>query len=350
MASERLKESPEYVRLSLAAAMTLRLVSGRFYRDARLYCVNLLLTYTQGCAANCSYCGLSRGRGGDYQDKSFIRVDWPLFPLETVIARLKNGYVSHVERVCISMITHRRAVEDTIKITKSLKKETNLPISLLINPTIVNGLDLIALKEEGADMVGVAIDAATEELFELHRGVGVKGPHKWEKYWATLEGARDIFGKGKFGAHLIVGLGEKEYDMVQVIQRVKDLGGRTHLFSFYPERGSALEGKAPADVGQFRRIQLARFLIDHDIVKVSQMRFDSSGRILSFGLNGSELENVIRSGEPFRTSGCPGRTHESACNRPFGDGPPSDIRSFPFRPNKGDIERIKRQLNNGIPR
>ena len=34
--------SPEYVRLSLAAAMTLGFAEGRFYRNARLGCINLL--------------------------------------------------------------------------------------------------------------------------------------------------------------------------------------------------------------------------------------------------------------------------------------------------------------------
>jgi hypothetical protein len=36
---------------------------------------------------------------------------------------------------------------------------------------------------------------------------------------------------------------------------------------------------------------------------------------------------------------------EGACNRPFGDGPPSDIRSYPFQLDRSDIERTRRQLN-----
>lgn len=337
-------QSPEYVRLSLAAAMTLRLASGRFYRGARLYCINLLLTYSSGCMANCSYCGLSRMRAGDYQDKSFIRVQWPVYPLATVVQRLNNGYAQYVERVCISMITHKRAVEDTISITRSLKEKVTLPISVLINPTILNGLDLIDLKEAGADMVGIAVDAATKELFDLHRGKAVKGPHKWEKYWAILEEASRIFGKDKFGAHLIVGLGESEEEMIKTIQRVRDLGGSTHLFSFYPEEGSRLADNPPCDVGQYRRVQLARYLIDHNLSLAERMRFDGMGRVIDFGLNGKRLDELIDSGVPFQTSGCPGKTMEGACNRPFGDGPPSDIRSFPFRLQKRDVKKVRSQM------
>ncbi len=54
------QESPDFVRVSLAAAMTLGFVGGWFYRNARLRCVNLLLTYDSGCKANCAFCGLAR--------------------------------------------------------------------------------------------------------------------------------------------------------------------------------------------------------------------------------------------------------------------------------------------------
>lgn len=197
MEGKKIKESPEYVRLSLAAAMTLRLESGMFYRGAKLYCINLLLTYHEGCSANCSYCGLSRERLGEYEDKSFIRVDWPAYPTKTIIERLKKDYTKHVERVCISMITHKRAIRDTIYITKYLKEATSLPISLLINPTILSKQNLVEFKEAGADMVGIAVDAATASIFDENRGKAVKGPHKWNKYWEIIEDASLVFGKNR---------------------------------------------------------------------------------------------------------------------------------------------------------
>jgi biotin synthase len=286
---------------------------------------------------------LQREREDSYERKSFIRVEWPTYPLEVVVERLKNGYASHIERVCLSMITHKRAVEDTLRITKILSTSLQLPISLLINPTLLKDGDLLKLREAGAERIGVAIDCATQEIFEAHRGRGVNGPHRWKRYWEVLGEVVQVFGEGKMGAHLIVGLGESEEEMVRCIQRVKELGGRTHLFSFYPERGSLLEGRSPANPSQFRRIQLARYLIDHNLVSVSSIKFEG-GRISDFGLPEEELQNIINSGRPFQTSGCPGRSMDGACNRPFGDGPPSDIRSYPFPLGRGDIKRIKKEL------
>ncbi len=42
--TEAVRESPSYVRTSLAAAMTMSQIPGKFYRDAKLYCINILLT------------------------------------------------------------------------------------------------------------------------------------------------------------------------------------------------------------------------------------------------------------------------------------------------------------------
>jgi biotin synthase len=80
--------SPGHMRMSLAAAMTLGYQPGLFYRDARLYCINLLLTYPEGCRARCAYCGLSAERPGTGLGKSFIRVQWPTFPLDDIIEKI----------------------------------------------------------------------------------------------------------------------------------------------------------------------------------------------------------------------------------------------------------------------
>ena len=75
--------SPEYVQMCTAAAITLGLVPGQMHRTACTHCLNLLVTYPEGCRANCAYCGLARHReeARDYADRNFIRVDWPAAPL-----------------------------------------------------------------------------------------------------------------------------------------------------------------------------------------------------------------------------------------------------------------------------
>ena len=344
--------SPEYVQMSTAAALTLGIMSGRMYRCECTRCLNLLLTYPEGCRANCAYCGLARHREAerDYADRNFIRVDWPAVPLEQVIDIVaKDPAQSPFHRMCISMITHPRSDEDTVTVLKKWTDRIDpeaIPVSILSNPTTMTRDDVKRLHELGADIFTVALDAATPEIFERTRGKGVQSPHAWAKYWEILMHAREIFGSQKFGAHIIVGMGETERDVLSLVQELVDLGGHSHMFCFFPEKGSLMDHLRATPREQWRRVQLARYLMDYRGVRIENMRFDESGRVTGYGLPESELQTVIGEGVAFRTSGCPGKFADdiSACDRPYGDSPPSNIASYPFPPSKADLRKIRRQL------
>ncbi|KAB2850220.1 MAG: hypothetical protein F9K44_05605, partial [Hyphomicrobiaceae bacterium] len=81
-------------------------------------------------------------------------------------------------------------------------------------------------------------------------------------------------------------------------------------------------------------------------VRVEHMRFDEQGRVVDFGLPKGELDEIIDKAIAFRTSGCPGKFQEdiSACDRPYGDSPPSNIASYPFEPAAPDLRKIRHQL------
>ena len=344
--------SPEYVQMSTAAAITLGIMKGKMYRTSCTRCLNLLLTYPEGCRANCAYCGLARHREAerDYADRNFIRVDWPAVPLDTAIDIVaRDGAASAFHRMCISMITHPRADEDTVTVLKKWTDRIDpsaIPVSILSNPMTMTRDDVKRLRDLGADIFTVALDAATPEIFDRTRGKGVQSPHTWKKYWEILLDARDIFGPQKFGAHIIVGMGETEYEALSLVQKIVDLGGHNHMFCFFPEKGSLMDHLPATPRDQWRRVQLARYLIDYRGVRVESMSFDGEGRVTDFGIPQSELDQVIDAGIAFRTSGCPGKFREdvSACDRPYGDSPPSNIASYPFQPNMTDIRKIRRQL------
>jgi biotin synthase len=344
--------SPEYVQMSTAAAITLGIMKGRMYRCECTRCLNLLLTYPEGCRANCAYCGLARHREAerDYADRNFIRVDWPAVPLaQTIDIVARDGAASPFHRMCISMITHPRSDADTVSVLKGWTGRIDpatIPVSILSNPTTMTRDDVKRLRDLGADIFTVALDAATPEIFDRTRGRGVQSPHSWAKYWEILMDARDIFGPQKFGAHIIVGMGETEHDVLALVQRLVDLGAHSHMFCFFPERGSLMDHLPATPRDQWRRVQLARYLIDYRGVRVEAMSFDGAGRVTGFGIPQSELDDVVDAGIAFRTSGCPGKFREdvSACDRPYGDSPPSNIASFPFQPNRRDVAKIRRQL------
>jgi biotin synthase-related radical SAM superfamily protein len=341
---ERRFSSPDDVRLSLAAAMTLDLAPGLFYRNARLGCINLLLTYPEGCAANCAYCGLSRARAGEYEEKSFIRVSWDVFALDDVVARMAERE-GRFGRACVSMVTHPNAPGDMVEVLRRIRARSDVLMSVLITPTLLTRDDLTAFKSAGADRVGIAIDAAREDIFDDMRGSGVRGPHSWQRYWSFFEDAVDVFGDGMVGSHFMVGLGESEREMARAIQKVRDMGGVTHLFSFFAEPNTKLADAPQPPMGQYRRMQLARYLIDEGLAREDGLGYGDGETIASFGLPMKELESVVGSGLPFMTSGCPGPDGAVACNRPYANSLPGpQIRNFPFRPNEDDLDRVRSEL------
>ncbi len=344
--------SPDYVQLSTAAAITLGLIPGRMHRCACTRCLNLLLTYPEGCRANCAYCGLARHREAatNYADRNFIRVDWPAAPMEEIIARIADqGDATPFHRMCISMITHPRSDADTVTVLERWMARiprAQVPVSILSNPTTMTRGDVQRLYDLGADIFTVALDACTPAIFDRTRGKGVESPHRWSGYWRIFDDAREIFGAGRIGMHLIVGIGETDRDVLEICRRLHAVGGHSHLFCFYPERGSLMDHLPAPPRARWRRLQLARYLLEYRDHPFEAFGFSRDGALVSFGMDDAALAGVTATGVPFRTSGCPGRDRPdvSACDRPYGDSPPSDIASYPFQPNGGDLRRIRRQL------
>lgn len=349
--------SPDYVQMSTAAAISLGVVDGKMHRCSCTRCLNLLLTYPEGCRANCAYCGLARHREAerDYADRNFIRVDWPAVPMDEVVDIIaRDVAASPFHRMCISMITHPRSDEDTVTVLKKWTSRIDpsaIPVSILSNPTTMQRQDVETLRNLGSDIFTVALDAATPEIFDRTRGKGVDSPHSWKKYWDVLLDAKDVFGPQKFGAHIIVGMGETEKEVLSLVQQLVDIGGHSHMFCFFPEKGSLMDHLPATPRDQWRRVQLGRYLIDYCGQRVENMRFDDMGRVTDFGMPATELDDIINKGVAFRTSGCPGKFAEdiSACDRPYGDSPPSNIASYPFQPQAADIRRIRHQLGRELP-
>jgi biotin synthase-related radical SAM superfamily protein len=344
MKSAEKKQSPEVAKMSQATAISLGLIRGRMYRGAVNRCVNLLMHYPEGCSANCAYCGLAKKRPGTYTDKSFIHVAWPVFHMDEIIEAV-NKAPAYVKRTCISMITNGKCRRAILEMTRRLKDETSLPISILISPTILNEHDVVEMKNSGADKIGVAIDLATPELFDKYRGKGVSGPHKWEKYWDILEKAIEIFKYPNVGAHLMVGMGETEEQMVTLMNRLWQIGVENHLFSFFAEEGSRLADRPQPPWPTYLRIQLAHYIIEEKLADSRDMGFDRKGRIVDFGLASDLLASVIGYAKPFMTTGCSGPDGEVACNRPFGNCLP-DIRqwNYPYMPNEEELGLIRQNI------
>ncbi len=339
--------SPEWVRVSAASAIALQFRSGRFSRDFEFGGINLLLNYDDGCRSDCAYCGLARTRPGDYEDKSFIRVEWPLLKTSELVDRMA-GKESTLTRLCISMVTSPLAYRDTVEITKEIRSKVKTPLSILVAPPTLNRRKLEHFAEIGVDMIGVGLDAVTEELFRSLRtdvpagGAGLS----WDKYWSVVDDARDIFGPWKVNCHTVVGLGESDADLIDMFYRLKEREIFPYLFCFNPEPDSRLGEHPKSPISRWRRIQLAKHLIEKYDYRQEAFDFDDEGALVHMDASSEAVEGVVATAVPFMTDGCPGENGEPGCTRPFGSYKPSEeFRDFPFLPDGFDLVDIRRELN-----
>ncbi len=341
---------PETVKTSLASALSLRFLSGRFYRDVRNFCINLLLNYPDDCRANCAYCGLAHSR--PQNEDSFIRVDWPTLKTRDVLDRLSR-YSDTLRRICISTVFHPNAVKDTVSLATAVRAVSrpgsDTPLSVLITPGLFDAQDLRALKEIGADYLGVGLDAASKRVFEATRGKKVRGPLSWEDYIATLTSGVKAFGDYKVSCHIMVGIGETDRELVECFYHVHDMKALIHLFSFYPEPRSVMASRKIPGIKRFRRAQLMAYLVGKNLIGRHDLEFDMRGRLIRFKDSVREtIEEATEcsgGGKLFITGGCPSKDGDIGCNRPFGSYRPGEsFRDFPFHPEPEDIRLSKREL------
>ena len=326
---------PNLVRVSSGSAIALGLMEG--FLNAKPTTA-YLLTYVEGkCTANCGFC--AQARSSKTRADMLSRVAWPALTTKKVLSELAtSAHRGEIRRVCIQALNYPTVLEDTLALVKEIKlRGTKAPISVSCQP--LNKEEMKKLREAGVERIGISLDAATKDIFCQVKGVSADGPYDWNRQHDALLEAVEVFGKGKASTHLIVALGETEKEMIKTIQWCVDNSVYPALFAFTPIPGTALEHNSPPTINHYRRIQLARYLIVQGKARFEKMGFNEKGNITNFGVSQAQLEDAIRSGTPFLTSGCP------HCNRPYYNEKPSGpLYNFPMQPSTQEIKEIEQQL------
>jgi len=324
---------PQQIRLSIGTAIVLGLLDGKL--DAAPTTA-YLMTYTDGkCTSNCGFCPQARESKSSSQMLS--RVTWPTFPTEAALEALSVAVKDQrIRRVCIQALNYPKVFNHLEALVREIKRGPAVAVSVSCQPQ--NRENIVRLKEAGVERLGIALDAASEAVFNRVKGADAGGSYRWEYQFRLFGDALSVFGRGNVSTHVIVGLGESEEEVAMTVQRVVDLGVLPALFAFTPVRGTGLEGCLPPKVEVYRRLQVARHLIVNGDLRAEKFHF-KEGRISDFGLPKEQLEAIVDSGLPFRTSGCP------SCNRPFYNEKPSGpIYNYPYAPNREEMEKIKANL------
>ena len=300
------------IRLSYGTAVKMGLRKGAMLAEPTTAYVML----GEHCDSNCAFCAQRKSK----VKKDYLsRILWISYP-PSVLKHLKN-----FSRVCFQTLDYSEVVDDIIKILPVLPK---IPVSVSIVPVSRNSM--LRLHDAGVRILSIAIDAANPNLFTHVKGSGVGNRFTWNDHWDALKEATKIF--SGVNTHLIVGMGESDADLINIMFRLNEINVTTALFSYTPVHG----GTQP-DAGRYRAIQLARYLI-------------YSGYDDFYTLNGEKIvelkipereKNNVNLGVPFLTSGCPG------CNRPFyNERPGGTIYNYPHKMNIKEQNIAMSQLRN----
>ncbi len=325
---------PEKIRVSIGSAIVLGLTRGTL--DAKPTTIYLLTYRPSKCHANCGFCPQAKTSKG--RADMLSRISWPPFPTEQVLHGIEHvAKRGAIKRVCIQALNYPTVFNDLLSLTKEIRLRTKIPLSISCQP--LNKRQMKMLAETGVDRVSIALDAATEELFNIVKGASANGPYTWKNQLKALKEAVQTFGKGSVSTHLIAGLGENEKELIQIIQWCVDTGVYPSLFAFTPIHGTALENHPQPSLSYYRRIQIARFLIIQGKTRYENMRFNEDNRLIDFGVPEEQIRNVIRTGRPFVTSGCPG------CNRPYyNERPGGPLYNYPRQPLPEEVIEIEKQI------
>ncbi len=288
------------------------------------------------CIANCQFC--PQARESKTSSDMLSRIRWPAFPLSEVVERLKQqGEKLPLKRICIQTINVPGLFPKLLSIIKMIKLNVDIPISVACHP--LDEKEMQELHDAGVDRLGIPLDASTPHLFNEIKGRHAKSPYDWDKHVRAIEQAQNIFGKNSISTHLIVGLGETEREAIAFIQKMIELNVLTGLFAFTPIKGTKLETRQQPALTSYRKIQLARYLMIHNLTSLKRMRFNDKGELIQFGVDKTTLKRIISGGVPFQTSGCPN------CNRPYYNERPGDnLFNYPKPLKENELNLVKDSL------
>ena len=257
------------------------------------------------CSHDCAFC--AQARESKAQSRFLSRVSWPETSPEEAARSIGTAYLEKkIKRVCLQVVDSKGSRGEVLDALDALSEYSPLPVVVSCYfSTVEQAEELFA---RGADRLGLALDAATPELFAEIKG------GSWQKRWELLCACAEKF-PGRMTTHLIVGLGETEAQMWRVIAECLRLGITVGLFAFTPLKGTRFVDRQPPDVGSYRRLQIAAELRRRGWPESVVALNDE--RILDIKV--PALRNVLSDGRAFRTSGC------EDCNRPYYNEKPGTV-------------------------
>ncbi|TJZ90907.1 MSMEG_0568 family radical SAM protein [Paracoccus gahaiensis] len=130
---------------------------------------------------------------------------------------------------------------------RAIKAAVDLPIQAQCEPP-EDDLWHQRMKEAGVDALGMHLEAVTPEV--RTRIMPGKASVPLAKYFSSFEAAVQVFGRGQVSTYILAGLGDTAEAILDMSQRLVDLGVYPFVVPFVPISGTPLESH-PAPSSEF---------------------------------------------------------------------------------------------------
>lgn len=298
-----------------------------------------LMQYSpEGCQANCAFCVQGLSSTKEKKTSYLVANQLIRFPVNTFKSFLKHN--DHLfKRICIQTILHSNTFDDLVYLIGELRSATSLPISANCVP--LNKKNIKKLHDIGLDRIVINYELATPNLFDNIRGKNRNSPYSWEQTTQALDDSLEIFGVNRVLSHLIVGIGETDYEALKHVRHLYKKGIIPSLFAFRPLEGTDLENFSRISHSRFHCIQMATYFLKNGLTDLKNMKFDDAGNLVNPGVAQDLIRNTIYDGKCFMTSGCPW------CNRPNYTVDPGERHyTYPQVPHINDLTVIEQEISN----
>ena len=164
------------------------------------------------CIYHCVFCGSPLLREEDFKNLDTEKI---MDMLEETLAVQDLTAVSFTSGVVGSVEETVERLADVISETR--RRLPGIPIG--VEPYVTTREHIEALKAAGADEIKLNIQVARDDIFskvcpDLDR----------QLIWRMLEASVGIFGRGKVLSNVIVGLGESDEDIREIVERLTSMG------------------------------------------------------------------------------------------------------------------------------
>ena len=296
------------VKLSLGSAISLGMMKGRQSVNP----TTLYIMLGAQCANNCTFC--TQAQESSAGKDRLSRVVWPEFEWDDFLEHLKMSQTAKVgtgsgnaaesislefKRTCFQTLSYPGMVEELAGCISQLSG-LGIKTSAAVRPMDEN--EMAVLRNAGLDRIGISLDGASREIFDAVKGANAGNAYTWDRHLTSLELASRIF-PGRTSTHLIIGMGESDENVLDIIKWCSAKDIKLALFAFTPFPGIRAKF-SPPDLARYRTLQAVRWLLLDKREKAGGIS-TADGRISGIS------EMAVVDPDAFRTSGCP------SCNRPF---------------------------------